>query len=409
MRLQSIAGFLGFCDGRRWSSVGGRRSPSREGAEYLAGAGTAAQAHCDSADSAIGGAGAAAAGSGFQLSGARRPMSAGDLQRCMQQVSSDVKPWRAGSFRLVGKLQDAVRNKGQVDEMRLVTPDGSLPVAVKRMPTSWVTKGPQEFDSTYPSAPEKPWCDIAVVSELNRLKFPFVCEARGVFRDEDTTYVVASLATKGDLFSWCEVDPLPGLAREANMRPLMAQIFTAVQWLHELGIAHRDLSLENILLTEVGQDLQVKIIDFGMCAASQTARAEVRGKQSYQAPEMHLDETYDAFLTDVFALGVTLFAMAAQDYPWTSTKRNACQLHEYVCMFGFRKFLQKRKLRKGKGEHLIDVFSPALVELLEGLLQKVPRSRTCLGESCFSYDVTGVERPTVWKSQWMASATPPPG
>ncbi|CAK0819824.1 unnamed protein product [Prorocentrum cordatum] len=33
------------------------------------------------------------------------------------------------------------------------------------------------------------------------------------------------------------------------MQPIVLQIFTAVRWLHELGIAHRDLSLENVLLT----------------------------------------------------------------------------------------------------------------------------------------------------------------
>ena len=31
----------------------------------------------------------------------------------------------------------------------------------------------------------------------------------------------------------------------------------------------------------------------------------------------------DAFLADDFALGVVVFAMAVQDYPWTSTKKGA--------------------------------------------------------------------------------------
>ena len=54
---------------------------------------------------------------------------------------------------------------------------------------------------------------------------------------------------------------------------------------------------------------------------SRMCKREVRGKQSYQAPEMHGSDTYDAFLADDFALGVVVFAMAVQDYPWTATKK----------------------------------------------------------------------------------------
>lgn len=395
--MRSIAEFLGFCDGKRW----GRGGLTRH---------SGAWSHQDDTDSGS-----------IQLSGADlaspvreneglRPYQNADLELSMQRVAADVKPWERGCFRLVNKLQDAVRNKGQVDQMRMRLPGGGeRMVAVKRMPTSWVAQTPKEFQKMYPTAPERPWCDMAVVRELHRHGYPFVCEPLGVFRDRDYTYVAASLASRGDLFTWCDLDPQPGPAREENMRPLIVQIFSAIMHLHEIGIAHRDLSLENILLTDSANGVQVQVIDFGMCTASQVASNEVRGKQSYQAPEMHLKDPYDTFLVDSFALGVTLYAMAAQDYPWTATKRNACQLHEYVGMFGFRKFLEKRKLRKGRGEHLLQVFSPSFVDLLEGLLQKQPRQRFSLGESCFSYDVTGFERGSVWECEWMGGAAPLPG
>mmetsp|Transcript_54429 Transcript_54429/g.150980 ORF Transcript_54429/g.150980 Transcript_54429/m.150980 type:complete len:406 (-) Transcript_54429:127-1344(-) len=397
MRLQSIIGFLGFCDGDRWGST--NTSGSRQTTPGANRASTQSVTVGESAGAHDG------AGDGeLKAQNHVVPCWEGqaatiDLDACMAKASSLVKPWDAGSFTFVERLQDAVRNHGHVDKMLA---DGKCSVAVKRMPTSWVTTGPHEFKRQYPTAPERPWCDIGIVSELNQLGFPYVCELHGVFRDNVNTYVVASLATCGDLFAWCDRDPPPGRAREAEMLPIVTQILKAVKWLHELGIAHRDLSLENILLTDAnGGGLQVKIIDFGMGVATRVCRKEVRGKQSYQAPEMHTDETYDAFLTDVFALGVTIFAMAAQDYPWTSTKRNACQLNEYVSMFGFRKFLEKRKLRKGHGESLIEVFSPDLVELIEGMLQRRPVKRYSLGESCYAEEVTGTKRGNVWETEWM--------
>jgi len=96
--------------------------------------------------------------------------------------------------------------------------------------------------------------------------------------------------------------------------------------------------------------------------------------------------------------------MAAQDYPWTSTKRGACQLFEFVSNFGLKQFLEKRKLRKG-GKHLIDVFTPALIELLQGLLAFHPSSRLCLGESCETQKITtGQARNSVWSLRWLDGA-----
>jgi len=323
-------------------------------------------------------------------------VTAAMLEETMGEISEEVKDWDEGGYTMVAKLQDAVRNHGRVDLMRTSEAEGRVRVAVKRMPTRWVRLTPEDFRDNCANASEKPWHDLGVMRELNKIGYPFVCKLLDVFRDQENTYVVTSLATRGDLFCWCDCDPKPGRAREEAMKPIVAQIATGVRWLHDLGIAHRDLSLENILLTEEEDKLHVKLIDFGMVTLSRRCRREVRGKRSYQAPEMHADAEYDAYLSDAFALGVVTFAMAAQDYPWTSTKRNACQLYEYVSLFGFRKFLEKRRLRKGNGERLIEIFSPSLVDALDGLLESEPRERVTLGELCF-----GKDRPSCWASNWL--------
>jgi len=323
-------------------------------------------------------------------------VTAAMLEETMGEISEEVKDWDEGGYTMVAKLQDAVRNHGRVDLMRTSEAEGRVRVAVKRMPTRWVRLTPEDFRDNCANASEKPWHDLGVMRELNKIGYPFVCKLLDVFRDQENTYVVTSLATRGDLFCWCDCDPKPGRAREEAMKPIVGQIATGVRWLHDLGIAHRDLSLENILLTEEEDKLHVKLIDFGMVTLSRRCRREVRGKRSYQAPEMHADAEYDAYLSDAFALGVVTFAMAAQDYPWTSTKRNACQLYEYVSLFGFRKFLEKRRLRKGNGERLIEIFSPSLVDALDGLLESEPRERVTLGELCF-----GKDRPSCWASNWL--------
>jgi serine/threonine protein kinase len=282
-------------------------------------------------------------------------------------------------------LQDAIRNHGRVDLMSRRDGKGGQNVAVKRMPTSWVTKGPSEFKKAYPRSSELPWCDIGVVGHLNSIKYPYVCDLMGVYRDHSNTYVVSSFATQGDLFGWCENEPLPGPQREATILPLAKQIFAAVRWLHNLGIAHRDISLENILLTDAGGgEMRIKLIDFGMATLSKSCVHEIRGKASYQAPEMHGEAPCDPMAFDHFALGVVLFAMASQDYPWSATSPKNCQLFEYVRQFGLRKFLSKRRVRKGPDARLSDVLSPDFVELIEGMMAFDPAERATLDEICYA-------------------------
>eukprot|EP00928_Gymnodinium_smaydae_P001510 TRINITY_DN1054_c0_g2_i1.p1 TRINITY_DN1054_c0_g2~~TRINITY_DN1054_c0_g2_i1.p1 ORF type:complete len:409 (+),score=57.04 TRINITY_DN1054_c0_g2_i1:105-1331(+) len=302
------------------------------------------------------------------------------LNDVMAELSQGHKPWSAGQFVSVKRLQDAKRNHGFVELMKRTTGDEDK-VAVKQMPTKWVRKSSQEFDDKYPKASERPWVDISIVKLLNDRGFDYVCKLHGIFRDAKQTYFVSSFADQGDLFIWCDRDTPPGPAREAEMRPIAAQVFTAVRYLHDIGIAHRDLSLENILLTE-GQNSSsmVKIIDFGMATLNRTCCREVRGKLSYQAPEMHMEEPYDTFLVDHFAIGVVLFAMCCHDYPWMGTAPDACQLFACVAVNGFRAFIKERRLRKAKGTKVGDVMSPEIVDMLEGLLQLNCRKRHTLGE-----------------------------
>mmetsp|Transcript_837 Transcript_837/g.2101 ORF Transcript_837/g.2101 Transcript_837/m.2101 type:complete len:404 (-) Transcript_837:360-1571(-) len=341
------------------------------------------------------------------VSAAKRPVEAmmsltqEGLDESINLLAKQAAVWDTSEYRFVRTLQDAVRNHGRVDLMR--AKDGHY-VAVKRMPCRWMRKGPQEFKEQFPNASEQPWSDLGFVHELNRRQYPYSVQLHGVFRDETHSYVVSGFAADGDLFSWCDRDPKPGPEREAVMQPLVVQMFSAVRWLHEVGIAHRDISLENILLA----NNSLKLIDFGMSTLSRSCVREVRGKQSYQAPEMHLDAPYDSFLVDTFALGVVVFAMAAQDYPWIATKRNSCQLFEYVNSVGLKRFMERRKLRKGNGAYLSEVFSPPLFELFDGLLSLNAKTRMALGESCWASEET-VKRGSVWNLKWLQGVPVPPG
>ncbi len=86
-----------------------------------------------------------------------------------------------------------------------------------------------------------------------------------------------------------------------------------------LGLVHRDVSPQNIMLSEGGI---AKIVDFGLAkvtAKSETVTATIKGKLRYMPPEQLKSQKLDR-RTDVFALGAVLWELACgvQLYPGTS-------------------------------------------------------------------------------------------
>lgn len=104
---------------------------------------------------------------------------------------------------------------------------------------------------------------------------------------------------------------------------------------HEMGIVHRDLSPENILLTPTSRGLEPRIIDFGIARAafaqvdSGGTEADVTltriggfvGKPRYASPEqagrLRRGEKIDA-RSDIYTFGLILYEMVTADLPFHS-------------------------------------------------------------------------------------------
>ncbi|KAJ0396705.1 hypothetical protein P43SY_008422 [Pythium insidiosum] len=113
----------------------------------------------------------------------------------------------------------------------------------------------------------------------------------------------------GDLFRFVAAQPEQRL-REPDALALWRQVVSAVAFLHGLGVAHRDVSLENVLLDD---RLNAKLCDFGLSAfvskrSARDAEGQV-GKAYYMAPEVVRGDPYDACRADVWSLGILLFIL----------------------------------------------------------------------------------------------------
>ena len=160
-------------------------------------------------------------------------------------------------------------------------------------------------------------------------------------RTEDTTALaklpeshclVMDQLKGGELFEY--VLKRKGLT-ELEAAPFMRQIVGGVHNAHCMGVAHRDIKLENVLFAgEAGPTGTLKIIDWGlahqhmMLADGSVQRELVHsrcGSRAYMAPEVIAAKEretgrkgpgYDAFAADVWSLAVSLFAMLVGFFPF---------------------------------------------------------------------------------------------
>ena len=104
---------------------------------------------------------------------------------------------------------------------------------------------------------------------------------------------------------------------EDRAKVLVSKLIDAVRYLHSYGIVHRDLKLENIMMTDNTDYAEPKIIDFGLARAIMPGELcdEPFGTLGYVAPEVLKRESY-AFSSDIWSLGCTAYALLCGCLPF---------------------------------------------------------------------------------------------
>jgi eukaryotic-like serine/threonine-protein kinase len=97
-----------------------------------------------------------------------------------------------------------------------------------------------------------------------------------------------------------------------------------------LGVVHRDVSPQNLLVTLAGT---AKLVDFGIAKATSkvsnlTEAGEIKGKFAYMAPEQVRGGDVDC-RTDLFALGIVLYSITTGKHPFRGT--NPAETVRRIC------------------------------------------------------------------------------
>jgi serine/threonine-protein kinase len=140
--------------------------------------------------------------------------------------------------------------------------------------------------------------------------------------DEGELYLVMEYLVGTPLSAEISRGPMP-IQRAVD---ILEQMGAALARAHDLGVVHRDLKSDNILLTARGgrKDF-VKILDFGLAALAHDPRlapkGAVFGTPEYMSPEQARGEQAGP-QSDLYALGILFYEMLTGQLPFRSTDRD---------------------------------------------------------------------------------------
>eukprot|EP00775_Hariotina_reticulata_P011520 gene11520-11663_t len=118
---------------------------------------------------------------------------------------------------------------------------------------------------------------------------PHIASLYAAYKDSGHIYLLMELAPSGNLYQMLmslqvPVGGTPRLPEQEAVVRVIGPLLSALSYLHEQGIIHRDIKLENVLLTSDGC---IKLADFGLSIDTRHEVANTRlGTQGYFAPEV---------------------------------------------------------------------------------------------------------------------------
>lgn len=109
-----------------------------------------------------------------------------------------------------------------------------------------------------------------------------------------------------------------GKLPEERALSIARSVASALDYAGSLGIVHRDIKPQNIMLTDEGE---VKVADFGIAKmasmATMTHTGMFLGSPAYTSPEQAKGEKVDS-RSDIYSLGITLYEMLSGHPPFQS-------------------------------------------------------------------------------------------
>ena len=157
------------------------------------------------------------------------------------------------------------------------------------------------------------WHEVALLSQIRNARPKNIVRYWGCWLNGPTLCIAMDYYEGGSVRTLMKTGPIA----ERFAAVITREVLVALNYIHSLGIIHRDLKAANLLVTRTGQ---VMLCDFGVAASF--VQGSARGKRStfigtpyWMAPEVILEGiTYD-YKADIWSLGITVYEMVTGNPP----------------------------------------------------------------------------------------------
>ncbi|XP_019876466.1 testis-specific serine/threonine-protein kinase 1 [Aethina tumida] len=189
-----------------------------------------------------------------------------------------------------------------------------------------------------------------------RLNHPHIVHVHSVFQRKAKYFIFMRFAENGDVLEYILKK---GTVSEPQARVWFRQLSLAMQYLHNLDIAHRDLKCENCLITG---NFNLKLADFGFARFTSDKNGKLIlsstycGSLSYAPPEILKGSPYYPKIGDLWSMGIILYVMLNKAMPFDDS--NIKKLYEQQLS---KKWAFRSKVVDGLSDQVKE-FIPHLLE-----------------------------------------------
>ena len=158
---------------------------------------------------------------------------------------------------------------------------------------------------------------IREISTMAKADHPFLLKLLG-FSTKPPMVIITEYIPNSSLFKFRHSTRKSKLLTGTARTLIAMGIAHAMNYLHSLGIIHRDLKSMNVLLDD---NLLPKLCDFGVARFydqnNYEPMTQSAGTPNWMAPEMQQNSSYGPEV-DVYSFGMILYELATDDIPWKS-------------------------------------------------------------------------------------------
>ena len=206
-----------------------------------------------------------------------------------------------------------------------------------------------------------------ILNEIQALKMldsQKIVKLHRVYETKKNVYLLLDYFPDGDLYHY--LNTVKKISEPEVVR-IIGEVLKALNFVHTMGFMHRDIKAENIAVYKENNQIQIKLIDFGLACEHFPELNQKCGSPGYMAPEL-LDGKKYSFKADLFSTGALMYKLLCGKSLFAGKNTQDILEKNRKCLISF-------------GNSTLKKVSKSTLELLKSLLEVNPLFRCSASEA----------------------------